>query len=159
MPSAKGLSRFVLFTMLACNLSYSEIYKWTDEKGKVHYSQTPPSESAEKIDIPSTTETPSNTNNGINAPASNIENQKKYSDYLEQERLERKEKREQKKQQKAEAREKCHRVRAELEDMNQGGILYYELGEDGERNVVDETRINARKEKLRKYLRSNCGGA
>lgn len=149
----------ILLICLASSVCYGEIYKWVDESGKVHYSQTPPNEAAEKIEVPSEAENVQGTSESIDQPTSNIENQKKYSDYLEQERLERKEKRDRKKQERAEARTKCHQTRAQLEDMNQGGILYYELDEKGERKFVADKRIEARKESLRKYLQRNCGGA
>lgn len=159
MSSITQIKLFLLALVFVSGICLGEIYKWVDEKGKVHYSQTPPSKSAEKLDIDEgVTTTPAAVGQQKQQP-SNAENQKKYSDYLEQERLERKEKREQKKQEKAEARSKCHSIRAQLGDMDQGGILYYELDENGERKFVGDKRIEARKEKLRKYLRKNCGGA
>ena len=159
MPSISLLKLFLLALVFVSGICYSEIYKWVDERGKVHYSQTPPSKSAEKMDIDESATTDSSLVGQQKLQPSNAESQKKYSDYLEQERLERKEKREQKKLEKAEARSKCHSVRAQLDDMDQGGILYYELDENGERKFVGDKRIETRKDKLRKYLRKNCGGA
>ena len=151
--------QIAILLMLVCvsGNAYSEIYKWVDENGKVHYTQTPPGKSAEKMDIKHHDDAGTEPNKQNQFP-STLENQKKYSDYLEQERLERKEKREQKKQEKAEARSKCHGVRAQLGDMEQGGILYYELDENGERKFVSDQRVEARKNKLREYLKRNCGG-
>ena len=147
-----------LFVLLCtCGTSYGEIYKWVDENGKVHYTQTPPSKSAEKMDIEHDTEIDAGSYQNNQSPSS-IESQRKYSDYLEQERLERKEKREQKKKEKEEARSKCNNVRAQLGDMEQGGILYYELDKDGERKFVSDDRVDARMKKLRNYLKKNCGG-
>ena len=161
MPDKSGIQSIVLLLVLglACGTAYAEIYKWVDENGKVHYTQTPPGNSAEKMDIKEQETTTTTVPGQQNQSPSSLENQKKYSDYLEQERLERKEKREQKKQEKAEARSKCHSVRAQLGDMEQGGILYYELDENGERKFVADQRIETRKNKLRDYLRKNCGGA
>lgn len=159
MSSINQIKLFLLALVFVSGICHGEIYKWVDEKGKVHYSQTPPSKSAEKLDIDENATTTPAAVGQQNQQPSNAENQKKYSDYLEQERLERKEKREQKKQEKAEARSKCHSVRAQLDDMNQGGILYYELDENGERKFVGDKRVEVRKDKLRKYLRKNCGGA
>ncbi len=147
----------LLILLCACGFSQGEIYKWVDENGKVHYSQTPPDKSAEKMDIEHDAESSTESHQNNQAPSS-IENQRRYSDYLEQERLERKEQREQKKKEKEEARTKCNNVRAQLSDMEQGGILYYELDKDGERKFVDEERVEARKSKLRNYLNRNCGG-
>lgn len=159
MPKISGILLMVLMFSVVCGAIHAEIYKWVDENGKVHYTQTPPGKSAEKMDIKEQETTTSTVPGQQDHAPSSLENQKKYSDYLEQERLERKEKREQKKQEKAEARSKCHNARAQLGDMEQGGILYYELDENGERKFVADQRVEARKNKLRDYLRKNCGGA
>lgn len=144
--------------MVVC---HGEIYKWVDKKGKVHYSQTPPSDKAEKIEIDNNNNSSAlpEANGSDSRPASSVDSQKRYSDYLEQERLERKENREAKKQEKAKLRSRCNNTRAELQDMNQGGILYYELDEAGERKFIEEERIEAKKKQLRDYLKRNCGGA
>ena len=52
----------------------------------------------------------------------------------------------------------CHNIQAQLSDMEQGGILYYELDENGERKFVSDERVEAKKNKLRDYLKKNCGG-
>jgi len=43
-----------------------------------------------------------------------------------------------------------------LGDMNQGGVLYYDLDENGERVYIDESRVEAKKQRLKKYLNRNC---
>ena len=116
-----------------------------------------PEKTAEKIDIRQQNENDAGVDRQDQVPSS-LEIQKKYSDYLEQERLERKEQRDQKKQKKAEARSKCHNIQAQLSDMEQGGILYYELDENGERKFVSDERVEAKKNKLRDYLKKNCRG-
>ena len=155
----KSAGCLCLLMMLAgyAGISHSEIYKWVDENGKVHYSQTPPDQSAEKMDIEPSEES-GTTPYQVEQNPSSVDSQKKYSDYLEQERLDRKEKRAQKKKEKEEARSKCNGVRAQLSDMEQGGILYYELDKDGERQFVSDDRVEARKNNLRDYLKRNCGG-
>ncbi len=158
--SVRSKKLALLLLYLASGLCHGEIYKWVDERGKTHYSQTPPGKNAEKIEIDQRSQPQTNQPAGgtFKRPLSSVENQKKYSDYLEQERLERKEKREKKLQQRAEQRTKCIRTKADLDDMNQGGILYYELDENGERKVVEDQRVNARKRKLSDYLKKNCSG-
>lgn len=156
----KLIRKIALLVVLlcACGIGHAEIYKWVDKKGKVHYSQTPPDKSAEKMDIEHDTEINTDSYQNDQSPSS-IESQKRYSDYLEQERLERKEKRDQKKKEKEEARAKCNSIRAQLADMEQGGILYYELDKDGERKFVSDQRVEARKKRLRDHLKRNCSGA
>ena len=159
MPKKLARQCASLFMLLcACGISNGEIYKWVDENGKVHYTQTPPDKSAEKMNIDHDAEISAESFQDNQSPSS-IESQRRYSDYLEQERLDRKEKREQKKKEKEEARSKCNNIRAQLSDMEQGGILYYELDKDGKRKFVAEERVEARKKNLRDYLNRNCGGA
>lgn len=138
-----------------CNSANSaDVYRIVDENGRIQYSQIPPYEGAEKIKIKGVV--------GSGAQATPVdqatlqERQKRYSDYLESERLERKNKREQVKKEKAKLAANCHSVRAELEDMNQGGIQYYDLDENGERVYIDESRVKAKKTRLKTYLDKNC---
>ena len=77
-------------------------------------------------------------------------------DYLTRERLDRKEKHELKKQEKAELRTKCLRVKADLQDLDQGGINYYELDDQGNRVDVEYEKIENRKNRLRNFLKRNC---
>ena len=52
MPTAAARFLILLFGSLFCLLAYSQLYKWTDEEGRVHYSDRGPGKgSAEKIEI------------------------------------------------------------------------------------------------------------
>ena len=47
----KTISLFILFYIFFHSFAVAEIYKWTDEKGKVHFSDSPPNkEKVEKLD-------------------------------------------------------------------------------------------------------------
>ncbi len=140
--------------MSAVGIYADDVYKIFDENGRVQFSQFPPYKGAEKVKLTSSEKNPPSANK--NSSASLQERQSKYSDYLQSERLERKEKREQAKQEKAKAISKCNSVSAELSDMNQGGILYYDLDENGKRVYIDESRVEAKKNQLRLYLDKNC---
>tara|TARA_R110002096_G_scaffold95817_4_gene214466 strand:+ start:534 stop:995 length:462 start_codon:yes stop_codon:yes gene_type:complete len=137
----------------AINLHATDVYKVIDENGRAQYTQIPPYKDAQKVKL-------NKVNNNINSSqedkTSLQERQKKYSDYLQSERLERKEKRLQAKQEKAQLASRCNSVRAELSDMNQGGILYYDLDENGERNYIDESIVEEKKNRLRTYLEKKC---
>ena len=139
--------------------SATDVYRVVDENGRVYYSQIPPYKGAEKIKLKGSKNTANQagTNAQENSSASSLqERQQKYSEYLEAERIERKEKREKLKKEKAERASNCHSVRAELDDMNQGGILYYDLDEDGNRVYIEESRVEAKKSNLRDYLKKHC---
>ncbi|MDW3096092.1 MAG: DUF4124 domain-containing protein [Gammaproteobacteria bacterium] len=142
----------ILINSISANAT--DVYRIVDENGRVQFSQFPPYKDAEKIKLRNSSTGAGD--NSQNSKASLQERQSKYSDYLQSERLERKEKREQAKQKKAAMASKCHSVSAELSDMNQGGILYYDLDENGKRVYIDESRVESKKTRLRKYLEKNC---
>ena len=150
------LTKLVLFVCLLCAISLqaADVYKVIDENGRVQFTQFPPYKDAEKLKLKNSGKEPISNNN--NSSTSLHERQSKYSDYLQSERLERQEKRVKAKQEKTELASKCNSVRAELNDMNQGGILYYDLDENGERIYIDESRVEAKKNQLRTYLNKQC---
>ena len=144
---------FVACLMSLVSIHAEDIYKTFDENGRVQFSQFPPYKDAEKLKLKSKEKNPPSANN---SNVSLQERQDKYSNYLQSERLERKEKREKIKQEKSELAAKCNSVSAELSDMNQGGILYYDLDENGKRVYIDESRVEAKKDQLQLYLDKNC---
>jgi len=40
--------------------------------------------------------------------------------------------------------------------MNKGGVQYYELDEDGDRDFVTEERIQDKKDRLKNYIEDHC---
>lgn len=147
-------SILIVSLIFASGIQAEDVYKVIDENGRIQFTQFPPYKGAEKLKIKGI----KNGAVGANQESSQSlkERQKRYSDYLQSERLERKEKRIQAKQEKAALISKCNNVRADLYDMNQGGILYYDLDENGERVYIDESRIEAKKNRLRTFLNKQC---
>ena len=154
---AKPCLYLLILSCLATSYA-GEIYKWVDENGKVHYGQTPPAKQAEKVKLKSTPNTSSVSTPSTNTNQSSAESQRRYSDYLEQERLERQEKREQEKQEKAEIRAKCRSAQMELNDLQEGGFILYELDENGERVYLSDEQYEQEKQKYQTYLDKNCRG-
>ena len=140
--------------MFSNGLLATDIYRTEDENGRVHFSQIPPYKDAQKIQLKGSQHI--NKPALVDSPASRQEQQRRYSNFLESERLERKERREKVKQEKAELKANCHTVRADLEDIKQGGVQYYDLDENGNRVYIDESRVEARKRRLQEYLSKNC---
>lgn len=57
---------FLIYLCLGCGLAHTEVYKWTDSNGKVHYGDRPSAQvKASRIEI-----TPSNTSESV--PVSNV---------------------------------------------------------------------------------------
>lgn len=147
---------FLAVCLMSASYIYAgDVYKTIDENGRIQFSQFPPYKGAEKVKLKNS----GNNSSGSQSKGSRAslqERQSKYSDFLQSERLERQEKRTQAKQAKAELVSKCNSVSAELSDMNQGGILYYDLDENGQRVYIDESRVEAKKNRLQKYLDREC---
>ena len=145
----------LIFSLIcASGLQAEDVYKVIDENGRIQFTQFPPYKGAEKLKLKG-----SNNDSADNQQDNSQtlqERQQRYSDYLQSERLERKEKRIQAKQEKAALISKCNTVRADLFDMNQGGILYYDLDENGKRVYIDESRVEAKKNRLRTFLDKQC---
>ena len=144
----------ILGLIFAFDLQAEDVYKIIDENGRIQFTQFPPYKGAEKLKLKG-----SNNDSADNLQDDSQtlqERQQRYSDYLQSERLERKEKRMQAKQEKAALIAKCNTVRADLYDMNQGGILYYDLDENGKRVYIDESRVEAKRNRLRTFLDKQC---
>lgn len=144
----------VLFLTSLDVVTATNVYRVVDEHGRVSYSQIPPHEGAEKIKLKRNYESPGERSR--DADLSRYEKQKRYSDYLQSERLERKNMRQQQQQEKVRVKSNCYIARAELSDLEQGGVTYYELDENGKRVYIDKPQVDAKKRRLQKYLDDNC---
>lgn len=124
-------------SVLLIPLSVSaEIYKWTDENGKVHYSDKPIDDKSEKISIklPPAASTPTQTS---------VDRKTKTDNFLrarQEERAEIDEKIAEKKKLKKQRKKKCKAAKKENENLIRARAIYYE-GEGGAREYIgDEER-------------------
>ncbi len=131
-------------TTLSFNLA-AEIYTWTDEDGKVHFSDKPIDN--EKV----TTIKPKVNENIANAVTKNSQWQQDYN---------------KNKQAKAEQAEKdakqarknksyCNKLKSNLAIYNQGG-RFYVMSPEGERSFQSEEQLKAKKKKLTKAYKKAC---
>ena len=145
---------FLLLLLVTQQGLTTDVYRIVDENGRVNYSQIPPYKGAEKVKLKNNRGNTQAFNSNDNVSLQ--ERQKKFSDFLESERLERKQKRDEAKQQREDLAANCFSVNADLSDMNQGGVQYYDLDDSGQRVYIDQAVIDARKSQLQKYLDENC---
>ena len=134
----------------------AEIYEWVDDNNRKHYTQIPPADKSKIIRVIGDSGSTATAKQGNRSAKEAADSAKAYSDYLQSERLERKEKREEKKRQLAELRKHCNRMRAELSDYEQGGVIYYELDEKGERVFWSDERLDEEITRLRERIQSDC---
>ena len=122
----------ILITIFLSNVCHAEIYKWTDEYGRVHYGEKPASETTEKIEIKSST--PSR-DSGIDEDRK--EKQRKLLEVLEGERQEKEQIKAEELKQKRDIDRKCAELKDYHKTLKEVNLLY-DLDEQGNRKFLSE---------------------
>ena len=144
--------RLTLFIVMLLITSSADagFYKWTDENGRVHYSDKPVDES-KSTEIIVDTESKS----GITNSSSDVKERNRMSRELENDRKERTENREkrhaaQKKQQK-----RCSWAKDDLRRYQSAGSIY-KLNKKGERVYYSKKDRSEREKRLKKKIAKEC---
>ena len=129
----------------------AEIYRWTDDNGRVHYGERPPHDAANRVDL-------SRASRPAAPAASETERRARQQRMLDAFSH----KREQKKAQKALEQQKrqqlakdCEQIKRHWRDLNYGGPIYYEMP-DGGRRYLDDNERAAELDELRPAYRQAC---
>ena len=133
----------------------AEVYKWTDEHGQVHYSDTPPSEETPGYQL----RTPGSAGNTSPqesfTDAERRARQKKLSDSLEADRREKEQAEAKHKEQQAKREHNCKVARAEL-NANKRANLIYDYDQQGNRVYFSEAKKQRYLESLHAEVRKWC---
>ena len=148
----KRLLLALMSVTLSGGVAASEIYKWIDENGNVHYEDRPSGASSEQR----LAMTYSRTNNGV------------VQERIEA-RLEREAEREEARAAAAKEEEEAAAEQEEAEAMQQKCVEWrnklqtmidaqrvYRVGEDGERNYLDNTQRQEARQKAEQMIAENC---
>jgi len=131
-------------SILTFNVS-AEIYTWTDENGKVHFSDKPINN--EKVTTIKPIENPN-----ISIPTSlNSEWQQDY-DKTQQDKTQKKINNA---QQKSQTKDYCDNLKSRLAIYQQGGRMYI-MSPEGERNYQSEKELAEKKKKITKQIKQKC---
>ena len=123
----------------------AEIYTWTDENGKVHFSDKPINN--EKVTTIKPIENPN-----ISIPTSlNSEWQQDY-DKTQQDKTQKKINNA---QQKSQTKDYCDNLKSRLAIYQQGGRMYI-MSPEGERNYQSEKELAEKKKKITKQIKQKC---
>ncbi len=141
----------LLATVLSGATLASEIYKWTDEDGNVHYGDRPSSPDSERMAIRSKPTDPSHVQAEVQARLSTT----KTANEQRSTRAEEEASREELRAQAAEKATKCTDYRSKLEKMLQSRRLYRQ-GDDGERVYLDEDEMLAARERVGTQVEEYC---
>ena len=146
MKTLQQLTLILLFasSTLSANLA-AQIYTWTDENGKVHFSDKP-------IVNETVTTVQPNINNNI-AETITTDNQ------WQQNYLKNKQAKAEKAKENADKNRKkqslCNQLKIKLATLEQGGRLYA-MSPEGERSFYSEAQLKAENKKLTKLYKKGC---
>ena len=129
----------------------SEIYKWTDDNGNVHYEDRPDGEDVQRLDIAS-----SNTDNS--SVQASIDARREREQARADARSKRGEEEQAAASAKAEAEKrvaKCQESRARMESYLQARRLYNQNAA-GEREYLDEEGVMQAREKAQEQIQKYC---
>ncbi len=143
---------FALCLLIPCTV-FGEIYKWTDTNGQVHYGEKPKTGTSKQIII---TKQKTNSVNVIESDKQHLDKVKKWADARQQERKNKEQKNKKLKKERDARKKKCNTISNDLKDMEDGGVLWYQLDDDGNRQFYSNDDIAERKAELRKTLKKNC---
>lgn len=139
--------------LLISPLAISEVYRWVDDRGKVHFGDKPPSQDAQQIKIkpPPSNASPSNLKPSPQDFRKLEEGLLKA--YAERKTIE-KEKRTQQKKEKAKRDKACAKAQADYNDYD--GYRRYNEDKSGDKVFLNEAEIQADKAGLKNWLNTNC---
>ena len=128
------------------------LYQWTDENGRVHFSDRPSHESAQQKKMPKTK--PSGARQSI--PEDRQQRRQRMLEVYEKERAEKREAAAEAKQEKEERKRRCIKAKVDYENYNTAGAIY-EYQEDGGRKYLSKEQrsdyISRLKAKVDKYCK------
>lgn len=145
--------RTLLLLLLIPCTAPGEIYKWVDNKGQTHYGENPENRSSKKLTLPKQENTPGKVSA---SEKKRLENVKKWVEARQQEREKEKQEKQELKKKRIAMKKKCAELKLELNDLEQGGVLWYRLDEQGNRQFYSDAEMNTRKQGMRETLKKNC---
>lgn len=128
----------------------AEVYKWIDENGKVHFSQTPPNHAADQVEIEDTLSIDADDDN-----RDAKQKEKRYLEYLRQERLDKELIKAKQNEERAKLQARCERKLSDYNDLQAGG-RFYELNDEGERVFLSNDQMDQAKKTLKQFLDQSC---
>ena len=128
---------------------HAEVYKWIDEQGQTHYEERPAGGDATAVkiqDIPKA---------DTSLQKQNEERDKMLKIYEEERNIKNEEKRKADEENRKRA-EQCLVAGNELKDLQQGGAMYYDLDDKGERRYLSDAEISKRINELEAQFNEHC---
>ena len=142
---------YLLFFLVLCTpfQGHAEVYKWIDEQGQTHYGERPAGGDATAVKIQDTPTA------DTAMQKQNEERDKMLKIYEEERNIKNEEKRKADEENRKRA-EQCRVAENELKDMQQGGAMYYDLDDKGERRYLSDAEISRRIKELEAQYNQYC---
>ncbi len=141
----------VTILFLFPTIGQSEIYKWIDENGNVHFDDRPGSGNKEKIEI-KTTETSSSPNTELQ---DRVEQEKQLLEIYGEERQENKLIKAEQREEKMELKKKCAQAKDYKRTLDESYGIYF-LDEEGERVNLSAEEKDAELREIKEFIKKNC---
>ena len=151
MKFRKGAMTLIVSIGICGFANASEIYKWTDDDGNVHYTDTPVGESSQLVNIQSR---PTNSKQVAQQTAS-VQTQQQTSAERKEARADAETERLQVAAKSQDRAEKCEMYKQRLTRFVQSRRLYKE-DENGERVYLDDEETQAAREKTQQQVQEFC---
>lgn len=127
----------------------ADIYKWTDENGKVHYGDKPTT-SSKQLNISEEKSTSSTSSDETRE-----ERRQRITDAMTDDRLERDKKKAEAKKKKTDKNRLCVQAKDRLKNYKKASRLY-NLDKEGNRNALSDASRKKATSDLEKEIRKNC---
>ncbi|MDH3947503.1 MAG: DUF4124 domain-containing protein [Gammaproteobacteria bacterium] len=133
----------------------AEVYKWTDEHGRVHFSDKPPSKDTPAYQLRTPASAASTSSQESLTDAERRARQKKLSDSLEADRQEKQKAESTREQQQARREHNCKVARAEWTASKRANLIY-DYDQQGNRVYYSEAKKQRYLESLHAEVRKWC---
>lgn len=149
----KKLTIAALFgALLAAPVMAAQFYKWTDEQGVTHYSESPPPETAKgATEVKVQTRTPS----GSEAAVENLQKQREAATKSLTDAEKKKTPASPVKTDKSEYAERCKKLQANLATLENSGRVS-EPDDKGEKRYLTDEEKNKRMDDTRRQIKAYC---
>lgn len=143
----------LMVSILYIASAQAEVYKWVDDKGRVHYGDKPESGS-QAVDVKQH-ETGSKSVDIGEDELSREEKRQRVSDMLEEDRLAKNKQREKENRERERKKRECNRLKDTQRRVEHAGSLY-RLDKDGNRVTISNEQRQKSQKNLRKQLKKAC---
>jgi hypothetical protein len=142
----EGFMRWLLSLLLLPSLASAEIYRWTDEQGRVHFGQRPAGAGAQQIEVrPQVIERDELTR----------ERQERATRFYEARQQEQAQAAAQAAERRNKLAQECRDLRSHLAEIPEGRS-YYRTADDGQLSYLTDQEVDAARRQLRDRISERC---